>query len=162
MALIVPEMCFWPAKTLKNLKFLRWIYVLDLVPNCCSDIKEGNWIQLLSYFIVLLNVAPSFIGMSFLVCRSVCLSKFCCIAMLRKRLHMDSKNDLTTNGMISHFFFVRNKPLLVNFISAWTEIWKNCSIIIVFWRRRSFRIVGMRGILVCSLKLPVLFSHRVL
>ena len=44
VALCVPDMCFWPAKTGKKLQLLRCIHFLDLVLNFCSDIK-GNWIQ---------------------------------------------------------------------------------------------------------------------
>ena len=49
MALRVPEMCFWPAKTRKSLNFLRCIYVIDLVVKYGSDINEGNWLQLLFF-----------------------------------------------------------------------------------------------------------------
>ena len=47
----VPEMCFWPAKLEKNLNFWRCIHVIDLVPKYGSDINEGNFIQLLFYFL---------------------------------------------------------------------------------------------------------------
>ena len=65
VALRVPEMCFWPAKTRKSLKFLRCIHVIDLVLKYGSDINEGNWLQLLFYFIVLMSIVASVIGMSF-------------------------------------------------------------------------------------------------
>ena len=42
VALRVPEMCFWPAKTRKSLNFLRCIHVIDLVLKYGSDINEGN------------------------------------------------------------------------------------------------------------------------
>ena len=60
----MPEMCFWPAKTRKSLNFLRCIYVIDLVLKNGSDINEGNWLQLLFYFIVLMGIVASVIGMS--------------------------------------------------------------------------------------------------
>ena len=63
VALRVPEMCFWPAKTRKN--FLRFIHVIDLVLKYGSDISEGNWLQLLFYFIVLMGIVASVIGMGF-------------------------------------------------------------------------------------------------
>ena len=62
----MPEMCFWPAKIRKSLNFLRYIYVIDLVLKNCSDINEGNWLQLLFYFIVLMGIVASNIGLSFL------------------------------------------------------------------------------------------------
>ena len=61
----VPEMCFWPARTRKSLNFLRFIYVIDLVLKYGSDINEGNWLQLLIYFILLMGKIASVIGMGF-------------------------------------------------------------------------------------------------
>ena len=65
VALRVPEMCFWPAKTRKSLNFLRCIHVIELVLKYGSDINEGNWLQLLFYFIVLMGIVASVIGMCF-------------------------------------------------------------------------------------------------
>ena len=62
----MPEMCLWPAKTRKN--FLRCIYVFDLVLKYCSDIYEGIGIQLLFYFVILVNIVASFIKWSFFIC----------------------------------------------------------------------------------------------
>ena len=50
----------------------------------------------------------------------------------------------------------------VDFISVWTKICKNCSIVILFWRHQIFSMFSLRGILVCSLEMLVLFSHRIL
>ena len=104
VALRVPELCFWPAKTRKSLNFLRCIYVIDLVLKYGSDMNEGNWLQLLFYFIVLMGIVASVIGMSFFSCVSGFRLKFSRIALLRKRLQLDSKGDLTTNGLILRFF----------------------------------------------------------
>ena len=49
----------------KTLDFLRCIHVIDLVLKYCSDINEGNWLQLLFYFFVLVGKVASVIGMSF-------------------------------------------------------------------------------------------------
>ena len=66
VALWVPEMCFWHTKTRKKtLNFLRCIQVFDLVLKYGSDINEGNWLQLLFNFIVLVGIVASVIGMSF-------------------------------------------------------------------------------------------------
>ena len=104
MALCVPEMCFWPAKTRKFLEFLRCIHVFDLVLKYSSDINEENWLQLLFYFIVLIGIVVSVIGMSFCRCVSGFRLKFSRIALWRKRLQLDSESDLTTNGLILRFF----------------------------------------------------------
>ena len=103
VALCVPEICFWPAKTRKSLNFLRCIYVIELVLKYGSDINEGNWLQLLFYSIVLMGIVASVIGMSFFSCVSGFRLKFSRIALLRKRLQLDSKSDLTTNGLIWGF-----------------------------------------------------------
>ena len=50
----------------------------------------------------------------------------------------------------------------VDFLSEWTEIFKNCSIVFPFWRYQIFSMFSLRGILVCSLKMLVLFSQRIL
>ena len=101
VALRVPEMCFWSAKSRKN--FLRCIHVICLVLNYGSDINEGNWLQLLFYFIVLMGTVASVIGMSFFSCVSGFRLKFSRTALLRKRLQLDSISDLTTNGLILGF-----------------------------------------------------------
>ena len=67
---------WWPCTCLKSasglrklektLNFLRCIHVFDLVLKYGSDINDGNWLQLLFYFIVLMGTVASVIGMSFL------------------------------------------------------------------------------------------------
>ena len=42
--------------------FFRCLNVMDVVLKCFSDKFEGNWIQLLFYYLVLVNVAASFSG----------------------------------------------------------------------------------------------------
>ena len=49
----------------RNFNFLRCIQVFDLVLKNGSGINEGNWLQLLFYFIVLVGIVASVIGMSF-------------------------------------------------------------------------------------------------
>ena len=69
-----------------------------------SDIIERNWLQLLFYFVELMGIVASVIGMSFFSCVSSFRSKFSRIALLRKRLQLDSKSDLTSNGLILGLF----------------------------------------------------------
>ena len=66
VALRATEICFWPAKLEKKLNILRCIHIIDLVLNYGSDINEGNWLQLLFYFIALMVMVVSGIIMSFL------------------------------------------------------------------------------------------------
>ena len=49
----------------KTLNFLRCIHVFDVVLKYGSDINEGNWLQLLFCFIVLVDMVASVIGMTF-------------------------------------------------------------------------------------------------
>ena len=88
----------------KTLKFLRCINVIDLVLKNGSDIKEGNLIQLLFYFIVLMGIVASVIGMNFFSCVSCFRLNYSRIALWRKRLQLDSTSNLTTNGLILGFF----------------------------------------------------------
>ena len=88
----------------KTLNLLRYIHVFDLVLKYGSDINEGNWLQLLFYFIVLMGIVHSVIGMSFFSCGSGFILKFSRIAFRWKRLQLDSRSDLVTNGLILGFF----------------------------------------------------------
>ena len=56
---------FWPAKTIKNLKFLRRPHVLELVRKCCSDINKGRCLKLFFYPLLLVNVSALFIELAF-------------------------------------------------------------------------------------------------
>ena len=87
----------------KTLMFLTCILVIDLVLKYGSDINERNWIQLLFFFIVLMGIIVSVIGMSFSSCVSSFILKFSRIAIWRKRLQFDSKSDLTTDGLSLEF-----------------------------------------------------------
>ena len=100
----MPEMCFWPAKTIKNLNFLGCMHVFDMVLKYCSDINEGNLLQLLFYFIVSMGIVASVIGMGLSIYVSGFMLKFSRIAVSRKRLQLESKTDLTTTGLFLEFF----------------------------------------------------------
>ena len=88
----------------KTLNFLRCIHVIDLVLKYDSDINDENWLQLLFYLIVLVGIVASASGLSFFSYVSGFRLKFSRIALLRKRLQLDSISDLTTNGLILGFF----------------------------------------------------------
>ena len=67
--------CWWPCACLKcvsglrrlekTLNFLRCIHVIDLVLKYGSDINEGNWLQPLFYFILLMGSVGFVVGVSF-------------------------------------------------------------------------------------------------
>ena len=81
--------CWWPYACLKGVSgrrrvekdFLRCIHVIDLVLKYGSDINEGNWLQLLFHFIVLMGIVASVIGMSFFSYVSGFRLKFSSIAL---------------------------------------------------------------------------------
>ena len=87
----------------KTLNFLRCLLVIDLVLKYGSDIDEGNSLQLLFYFIILVGLVVSVTGMSFFRCVPGFTLKFSRIALWRKRMQLDSQSDLTTNGLILGF-----------------------------------------------------------
>ena len=89
----------------KTLNFLRCIHVIDPVLKNGSNMNEGNWLQLLFYFIVLIGMVASVSGIQFFSYVSGFGSKFSRIALRRKRLQLDSKSDLATNGLIKGFFY---------------------------------------------------------
>ena len=81
VVLLEKERCFWPAETGKSLIYLRCIHVIDLVLKYGSDINEGNWLELLFYFIVLMGIVAYDIGINFLSCLSGFRLKFSRIAL---------------------------------------------------------------------------------
>ena len=84
------------------------------------------------YFLVLTvltDMVASVIGMSFF--HLWFRLKFSRVALLRKRLQVVSKSDLITNGLF-FVFLCGYMPRVVDFMSAWTKICKNCSNVILF------------------------------
>ena len=49
----------------KTWNFLRCLHVIDLVLKYDSDTNAGNWLQLFFYFILLVGIVASVIGLSF-------------------------------------------------------------------------------------------------
>ena len=104
MALRVPEMCFWRAKTRKNLEFFK-------VHNCHWPRAQiwfrHKWRKLVTASLLLHCIDwYSHFGYSkefFLSCISGFRLKFSRIALWWKRLQLDSKSDLATNGLILGF-----------------------------------------------------------
>ena len=136
----------------KTLDFFRCIHVFDRVLKCGSDINEGNWLQLLFHFFVLVGIVASLIWMSF--------SQLC----FRFYIEVLSYCTLTETfaigfqkwfGLqwIDFRVFRSEMASFVDFISVGTEISKNCSIFNRFWRHQLFSMFSVRGNLVCSIKI---------
>ena len=88
----------------RNLTILRCINVFDLVLKYGSDIREGNWLQLLFHFVVLMVIVAFVFGMTkFFSCVPKIGLNISRIALWQKRLKLDSKNDLTMTGLFLDF-----------------------------------------------------------
>ena len=146
----------------KTLNFLKYIHTFDLVLRCGSDIKEGNWLQLLFYFILLVGKLAS------VILRSFFSPVFQVLDGCFLVLHFDGNVCKWIPKVIwpqmDWFwnFFCLKMASFVDFISVSIEIYKNCSIVNRFWGHQIFSMFSLRGILVCSLKMLVLFSHKIL
>ena len=88
----------------KTLNFLRCIHVIDLALKYGSEINEGNWLQLLFYFIVLMGIVASVLGMSFFFsCVLGFRLKFSHTALSRKSLQLNSKSDWRRTRLFLEF-----------------------------------------------------------
>ena len=132
---------WWPCTCLKcvsglgwlerNLDFLRCIHVFDLVLKFGSDIKEGNWLQLLHHFIGLMGLNALVIWMKFFKLCFRFRMKFSRIALWGERLHLDSKSDLTMNWLILGFFVQKRILSFTSYLYG-LKSEKKCSIVYHF------------------------------
>ena len=157
---------WWPWMCLKSDSGLRrlektgtfWDAYMSL--TWCSIIvltNGGNWLHLLFYFIVLLGIFSSVLGMSSLICVSGFRLKFFVF-----QCHGNVCNWIP-KVIWSRMGWFRNFSLEYSFF--WIHICMDWNLhellkLAPFWRHRIFSIVSSRGILVCSLKLLVIFSRR--
>ena len=127
MALHVPEICFWPVKLQKTLKFLRCIHVIDLVLEYGSDIKERNWLQLLFTSLLWWIQFPPLLDWVFINCVSSFRSNFSRIALWRKTF------PKAIQPWMNWFWgFCSKMVFFVDFISLRTGICNGCSVVILF------------------------------
>ena len=164
LALWWPCACSKCASGLRRLEktsnILRCIYFIDLVVKHGLNINEGNWLLLLFYSIVKICSVVSVFAMSFISCVCGFTLKFFLIAFWRKRLQLESKRDLTKKVFLG--VFCLKMDCFVGFISLSTKNCKKWSIVILFLTTSKFLMFSLSGSLVCSLKLLVIFSHRLL
>ena len=117
MAQRVPEMCFWPAKIRKNLEFFE-------VHTChwpgAQIWFRHKWKKLVTVFVLLFCVEKcnslSSWNEFFLSCVSGFKPRFSRIELWRKRLQVDSRSDLTTNGLILEFLAGKCFPSLTSYL----------------------------------------------
>ena len=115
MLLMEPVKVFarwWPHSWRKCVSGLRRLQKIELFEmptflghgvKCFSDIIEGNWIQLLLYFLLFVNVAASFIGIISSICRSACVLQFFSFFSVTETFAIGFQSDLTTNGTTLQF-----------------------------------------------------------
>ena len=148
MALRVPELCFWPAKTRKNPWTFRDAYIsLTWCSNMAQTyMKETSYSYFFTslYWLVWLPPLLEWFPFSCISCFGL---KFSRIALWRKRMQLDSISDLTTNGLILEFFvqkwLLSSTSYLYGLISA-----RIAQLLIVFDDINFFRCF-VRGVL-CS------------
>ena len=136
VALCVPKMCLWPANTRKKLYFFEMHTCLWLVLKYGSDINEGNWLQLLFYFLVLMGIVTAKFGIGF-------LKAVFHVSDWSFLLHFDGNLCNWIPKVIWprkdwFWVFCFNMASFFDFSSVWTEICKRCSIVILFWRHQFF------------------------
>ena len=138
-----------------------YIYMFDLVFKTCSDINEGNWLQRLFQFFVLIGVVSWDIGMSFFLFCFKFLIEVLSFCTFTQTFAIGFQNWFD-HKWIDFEVFQWNMAFFVDFSSVWTDICKKCSNLFPFWRHQIFSIVSLRGILACSLRMVVLFSLWIL
>ena len=118
------EKCFSAAKTRTKLDIFEMHTSLGpgaqklLRPKC---LNEGDWIQLPFIFAVLVKIIASLVGMSLFHLWVTFQLKFSRIALLQKRLKMDSKTDFTSKMFRRlHICIDWNLHKLLNFYSFLT------------------------------------------
>ena len=104
VALRVPYMCFWPAKTGKNIDFFEMLTCLW--PGAQIWFRH-KWRKLVTDSLLLLcnnwYSCLRYLNEFFFSCVSGFRKKFSRIALWRKRLQLDSKSYLATNGFFWSF-----------------------------------------------------------
>ena len=160
MALSVPEMFSWPARTRSICEIFGCVHVFDLVLLYVSKLNEGSCLQLLFYFIVLINVVASFIGMNFFRCFRFYFDIFSSCT-LTKTFALGFQKWFDNDWVIFGVFW-RIIPQFVDTISAWSECCMNCSFVYLFWRHQISSTVSSVVFLVCSVTMFILFNNRFL
>ena len=117
VALRVPEMCFWPAKTRKNLELFEMHTYLWPGAQIVFRLK---WRKLVTASLLLHCIdwysCFRFWKEFFFSCVSDFRLKYSRIALWRKRLQLDSKSDLTLNGLVLWFSNAKWFPSLTSYL----------------------------------------------
>ena len=156
MALWVPEMCFWSAKTRRNLELFEMHTWLWPAAQICFRQK---WWKLVTASLLLLFID----GCSCLHYWNEFFSAV--FHVLEWSFSYCTMTETFAIGFqkwfdhecIDYGNFCWKMACFVEFISVWTEIGKNWWTDIPFWRHDFFSMFRLRSILVCSLKMLFFF-----
>ena len=113
----------------KTLTFLRCLHVFDLVLKYGSDINEGNWLQILFYFFVIIGIVASVIWMSFFSAVFQVLDRSFSYCTLTETFAIGFQKWFG-HEWIDFEVFCSKMVSFVDFIPVWTKICNNCSIVI--------------------------------
>ena len=121
----------------KTLKLSKCIHVFELVLKYALDMNEGIWLQLFFYFSVLMGIVASVMGMSFFqLCFMFWIEVFSyCTLTETFAIGFQKWFD---HEWIDFGVFCWKMASFVDFICVCTDICKNGSIVILFWRHRFF------------------------
>ena len=152
-------MCFWPAETRKNLEVFEMNTCLWPGAQICFKHK---WRKLFTASFLLhcfdgyscLRYGEEFFSAAF----QVLDWRFLVLLFDWNVCNWIPK--VIGQRMDWFWGFSFENDFFVDFISVWTEICKKCSIVFLFWRHQFFSMFRLRGLLVCSLKMLLHFSHR--
>ena len=132
--LLVPERCFWSAKTRKKRSF-------GVAYKSCTRFSNvaQTYMKKIGYTSLFLQGVAKFRCMViyhwfFFICGSGFWLNFCRIAVLLNYLHLGSKPDFTTIGPILVFLYWNVLSFAV-VISAWTSICRESSFLFL-WKTR--------------------------
>ena len=159
VALRVPEMCFLPAVTRKKLGFFAKQTCLWTGAKIGSGKNEGNWLQLLFHFIVLMGIKASVLGMkSFMLCFRFQIEVFS-YCTLTETFPFGFQKWFTVNGLILGFLVQKWRLPLNSYLHGLKSA---VAVELFFFDDIGFSVFSLRGILVCCLKTILLFSHWIL
>ena len=129
VALCVPEMSFWPLKTRENIEHFEMHTCLWPGPQICFRHKWRNWLHLLFYFIVLIGIVASVIGMSlFQLCSGFYIEVFSYCNLTETFAIWFQK--WFGREWIDFGVFCWKMASSVDLLSLWTKFCQKCSIVI--------------------------------
>ena len=159
-ALSVPEICFWPGKTRKKLKFFEMHTCLSFGAQL---LISHNWrklgsVSLLLHIIALMGLVASVTARSFFFLWLRFMVEVFSIAAPRKPSQLETRTNLTGTEFFGAYCW--NMPRFVDSICALTEICMNCSVVIPFLTISQFFDILFEVGSGLFFKIACFFNHR--